>query len=183
MRTCMRFVVPQLAAAVLAAVSLHVRAAHATDCPPRVHANPALNEVCGREHYDSAATAQRCAYSDAVARMSADERDECGIGEKRGATQPAPGDVHVRPYERHDGTDVHGYYRTTPDGDPFDNYTFPGNVNPRTGRVATGNPDTYLRDYYGGRGVVVAARPEPPRSAGECGRSRVEQVAHHARAA
>lgn len=35
-----------------------------------------------------------------------------------------------------------------PDGNPYNNYSFPGNTNPNTGNVAPGNPDTYLRNYY-----------------------------------
>ena len=71
-----------LAAIVLAVVSPYVRVASAVDCPPRVHLDPAANEKCGRDHYESAAAAQRCAYADRIARMSPEERDECGIGEK-----------------------------------------------------------------------------------------------------
>jgi hypothetical protein len=33
-------------------------------------------------------------------------------------------------------------------GDPYNNYSFPGNTNPYTGKVAPGDPDTYLRNYY-----------------------------------
>jgi hypothetical protein len=54
----------------------------------------------------------------------------------------------VNPYVRSDGTPVQGYWRSTPDGDPYNNYSYPGNTNPFTGKVAPGNPDTYLRNYY-----------------------------------
>jgi hypothetical protein len=81
-----RVVVPRFTvvglAAMLVALSLHVGVARAIDCPPRVHEDPASNELCGREHYESAAAAQRCAYADRVARMTPEERDECGIGDK-----------------------------------------------------------------------------------------------------
>ena len=54
----------------------------------------------------------------------------------------------VNPYVRSDGTPVQGYWRSTPDGNPYNNYSYPGNTNPFTGKVAPGNPDTYLRNYY-----------------------------------
>jgi uncharacterized protein YgiM (DUF1202 family) len=56
--------------------------------------------------------------------------------------------VHVRGYYRSNGTYVQPYYRSSPDGNPYNNYNYPGNVNPYTGKVATGNPDTYLDRYY-----------------------------------
>lgn len=55
---------------------------------------------------------------------------------------------YVQPYVRSDGTYVNGYWRSSPDGDPYNNYSFAGNTNPYTGKVAPGNPDTYLRNYY-----------------------------------
>ena len=57
-------------------------------------------------------------------------------------------DVWVKPYSRKDGTYVQGHYRSSPDSDPTNNWSFPGNVNPYTGKVATGNPETYLKNYY-----------------------------------
>jgi hypothetical protein len=57
-------------------------------------------------------------------------------------------DVHVRGYFRKDGTYVQPHYRSAPDGNPYNNFSFPGNVNPYTGKVAPGNPDTYLQRYY-----------------------------------
>jgi hypothetical protein len=56
--------------------------------------------------------------------------------------------VYVNGYYRSDGTYVKAHYRSSPDGNPYNNYSFPGNVNPYTGKVATGNPETYLRNYY-----------------------------------
>jgi len=58
-------------------------------------------------------------------------------------------DVWVKPYSRKDGTYVKGHWRSDPDGNPYNNWSFPGNVNPYTGKVATGNPETYLKNYYG----------------------------------
>lgn len=54
----------------------------------------------------------------------------------------------VRGYYRRDGTYVRPHYRTNPDGNPYNNYSFPGNYNPNTGRITPGNPDTYLKRYY-----------------------------------
>ncbi len=57
-------------------------------------------------------------------------------------------DVWVNPYYRKDGTHVQGHYRSDPDSSPYNNWSFPGNVNPYTGKVASGNPETYLKNYY-----------------------------------
>lgn len=57
-------------------------------------------------------------------------------------------DVWVNGYYRSNGTYVNGYYRSDPDGDPYNNWSFPGNTNPYTGVTAGGNPDTYLNNYY-----------------------------------
>ncbi|UII28757.1 hypothetical protein LVD15_10120 [Fulvivirga maritima] len=56
--------------------------------------------------------------------------------------------VYVNGYYRKDGTYVKPHYRSNPDGNPYNNWSYPGNVNPYTGKVATGNPSTYLRNYY-----------------------------------
>lgn len=56
--------------------------------------------------------------------------------------------VRVRGYFRKDGTYVRPHYRTAPDGNPYNNYSFPGNCNPNTGKYSTGNPSTYLKRYY-----------------------------------
>lgn len=58
------------------------------------------------------------------------------------------GDEYVRGYFRRDGTYVQPHWRSSPDGNPYNNYNYPGNVNPYTGERATGNPDSYLRRYY-----------------------------------
>ena len=54
----------------------------------------------------------------------------------------------VSPYYRGD-TFVDPYYRTDADSNPYNNYGFPGNYNPNTGQITSGNPDTYLSNYYG----------------------------------
>src|SRR5579871_3472722 len=77
----------------------------------------------------------------------------------------ARGAVSVQGYTRRDGTYVQPYMRSAPDGNPYNNYSFPGNINPYTGKVAPGNPDTYLRDYYQRNGgVPVSPVPVAPRS-------------------
>jgi len=54
----------------------------------------------------------------------------------------------VRGHDRRDGTYVQPYYRTNPDGNPYNNYSFPGNYNPNTGKITSGNPDSYLNRNY-----------------------------------
>lgn len=56
--------------------------------------------------------------------------------------------VKVKGNYRKDGTYVRPHYRSNPDGNPYNNWSYPGNTNPYTGKTATGNPDTYLKNYY-----------------------------------
>ena len=56
--------------------------------------------------------------------------------------------TYVHGYTRKNGTYVAPHYRSSPDGNPYNNWSYPGNTNPYTGKKATGNPDTYLRNYY-----------------------------------
>ena len=56
--------------------------------------------------------------------------------------------VHVNGYYKKDGTYVAPYYRSNPDGDPYNNWSYPGNTNPYTGKTATGDASTYLNNYY-----------------------------------
>jgi hypothetical protein len=56
--------------------------------------------------------------------------------------------VRVRGYVRRDGTYVPPHVRSSPDGNPSNNWSYPGNVNPYTGKIATGDPLTYLERYY-----------------------------------
>jgi hypothetical protein len=58
------------------------------------------------------------------------------------------GQVRVRGYYRKDGTYVRPHYRSNPDGNPYNNWSYPGNTNPYTGKAAGGNPETYLANYY-----------------------------------
>ena len=66
-------------------------------------------------------------------------------------------DVWVNPYYRKDGTYVQGHWRSSPDGNPYNNWSFPGNINPYTGKVATGNPETYLKNYYDSNDFDISA--------------------------
>ena len=50
--------------------------------------------------------------------------------------------VRVKGYYRKDGAYVRPHVRSNPDGNPYNNWSYPGNVNPYTGKVATGNPET-----------------------------------------
>ena len=56
--------------------------------------------------------------------------------------------VHVNGYYRSNGTYVNGYERTAPDGNPYNNYSYPGNYNPNTGSITGGSASTYLNNYY-----------------------------------
>ena len=55
--------------------------------------------------------------------------------------------IKVRGYYRKDGTYVKPHYRTAPDGNPYNNYSYPGNYNPNTGKITTGDPLKYLEEY------------------------------------
>jgi hypothetical protein len=59
----------------------------------------------------------------------------------------AQAQVLVDPYIRSDGTSVGGDYRSNPDGNPYNNWSYPANVNPYTGKQATGNANRYLEQY------------------------------------
>lgn len=58
------------------------------------------------------------------------------------------GQVHVKGYYRSNGTYVAPHTRSSPNSSPRDNYSYPGNTNPYTGKTATGNPDTYVKNLY-----------------------------------
>jgi hypothetical protein len=48
--------------------------------------------------------------------------------------------VHVRGYTTKNGTYVAPHYRSAPDGNPYNNYSTRGNINPYTGQPGTKNP-------------------------------------------
>ena len=77
------------------------------------------------------------------------------------------GSVHVNGYYRSNGTYVQPHYRSAPDGNPYNNWSYPGNTNPYTGKVAPGNPNTYLNNYYNTSGINYSAdtySSEPPQA-------------------
>ena len=53
-----------------------------------------------------------------------------------------PNKTWVRGYYRKDGTWVKGHYRTMPNDTIKDNYSYPGNRNPHTGKIAPGIPQS-----------------------------------------
>ena len=59
----------------------------------------------------------------------------------------ASAQVWVDPYTRKDGTYVGGPYRSRPYGNPYNNRSYPGKVNPYTGKPAAANPNRYLEQY------------------------------------
>ncbi len=66
----------------------------------------------------------------------------------------AQAQVYVDGYTRQDGTYVAPHYRSAPDGNPFNNYSTQGNINPYTGQMGTVNPYTYQNR--------LAPPPAPP---------------------
>ena len=46
-------------------------------------------------------------------------------------------DTYVRGHYRRDGTYVQPHYRSAPDGNPYNNWSTRGNINPHTGAVGT----------------------------------------------
>jgi hypothetical protein len=50
----------------------------------------------------------------------------------------------VKGYYRKDGTYVQPHQRTNPDSSRSNNYSFPGNYNPNTGKITPGNPGSAL---------------------------------------
>jgi len=61
---------------------------------------------------------------------------------------PVLADTFVHGHFRRDGTYVQPYWRSNPDGIPYNNFSYPGNLNPYTGKVAPGNPHQW--DGFGG---------------------------------
>lgn len=64
------------------------------------------------------------------------------------STQILFSQVRVNGYYRNNGTYVEPYMRSSPNNNPYDNYSFPRNTNPYTGKTSNGNPNTYLDNYY-----------------------------------
>ena len=48
--------------------------------------------------------------------------------------------TYVYGYTRGNGTYVQPHWRSDPDGIPYNNFSYPGNLNPYTGKIAPGDP-------------------------------------------
>jgi hypothetical protein len=59
----------------------------------------------------------------------------------------AQAQVSLDPYTRKDETNVGGNHRTNPDGNPANNWLYPGNVNPYADRQATGDQNRHLERF------------------------------------
>lgn len=49
-------------------------------------------------------------------------------------------DTWVNGYSKRDGSYVQGHFRTSPDSNPYNNYSTKGNVNPYNGHTGTVDP-------------------------------------------
>jgi len=95
-----------------------------------------------------------------------------GGGSGSGSSSHSSGAVHgsgyVNPsyhytqgYFRSNGTYVHGYYATNPNGTKLDNYSTIGNVNPWTGKPGWIRPDESPRAYNPPREVPISSGNPP----------------------
>jgi hypothetical protein len=57
--------------------------------------------------------------------------------------------VYVHGYTKKDGTYVAPHYRSSPDGNPYNNWSTVGNVNPYTGQAGTKSPYSPYGSSYG----------------------------------
>jgi hypothetical protein len=80
-------------------------------------------------------------------------------GASRGPGYVNPSYHYTRGYFHRDGTYVHGYYATNPNGTKLDNYSTIGNVNPWTGKPGWIRPDETSRAHPHVRSDVL---PEVP---------------------
>ncbi len=73
------------------------------------------------------------------------------------------GQVHVHGYIKKDGTHVQPHYRSNLDGNPNNNWSTKGNINPYTGESGTRNPktpSTSTSSYTGGISQPISPSPE-----------------------
>ena len=75
--------------------------------------------------------------------------------------------VHVNGYVRRDGTYVPPHDRSVPDGNPYNNWSTRGNVNPYTGQYGTHTPPPAPYTPLPTAPYVVL--PQPPLSPYEAG--------------
>lgn len=62
-------------------------------------------------------------------------------------TTSANAQVYVHGFTTKNGTYVAPHYRSAPDGNPYNNWSTVGNVNPYTGQAGTKNPYSYGNTY------------------------------------
>lgn len=55
--------------------------------------------------------------------------------------------VDVDGYYRKDGTYVERHQRTSPDSNPYNNYSYPGNYNPNSGTITPGDSYRHIDRY------------------------------------
>lgn len=71
-------------------------------------------------------------------------------------------DQWVNGYTRQNGTHVDGYHRTSPDSNPYNNYSSPGNTNPYTGAVGGYQPHEYQNNQsFGGNSQPLGGYSQP----------------------
>lgn len=59
-------------------------------------------------------------------------------------------DTYVNGYYKSNGTYVKPHYRSSPDGNSYNNWSTKGNTNPYTGQAGTKNPyNNYNSGFYG----------------------------------
>lgn len=74
----------------------------------------------------------------------------CGVALLTALSAPVwAADTYVQGYYRSNGTYVEPHYRSAPDGNPYNNWSTQGNVNPYTGQMGTHNPDALTTSPYG----------------------------------
>lgn len=66
-----------------------------------------------------------------------------------GLTAPVMANDYVRGYYRSNGTYVQPHWRSSPDGNSYNNWSTQGNVNPYTGRAGTEQPTWGSNSGYG----------------------------------
>jgi hypothetical protein len=117
----------------------------------RVCQNPAPWQCCGNGQ-----TAEAGDFvADGIGHTRCSEGNQLGermkmitilaVGLVMGWVTVAQAQVLVDPYLRRDGIYIDGHYRSNPDGNPYNNWSYPGNVNPY--KQPTGDPNRYPEQY------------------------------------
>jgi len=80
----------------------------------------------------------------------------------------ASAQVHVNGYTKRDGTYVAPHYRSSPDSNPYNNYSTRGNVNPYTGQAGTKNPsNSYGSSSYPANSNPYSSSSSQPNSSSQ----------------